>query len=285
MITSVNPYTGKEVFRFLPHTPKETAMRVDQVARAFRSWRRVPVAGRCQLMERAGEVLRDRTTEFARTITREMGKPIAQARAEVEKCAWVCEYYAREAPLQLKPEIFGSDAASSYVRYDPLGVVLAVMPWNYPFWQVFRFAAPTLCAGNTALLKHASNVWQCGDLIEEVFREAGFPEDVFLHLKIGSKEVASVIDHPAVRAVSLTGSKPAGSSVASRAGKNIKKSVLELGGSNALVVFEDADLESSLEVCIQARFQNTGQSCENICWGDYQSIWSRRPTYCWRNLN
>ena len=261
MITSVNPYTGEEIFRFLPHSKEETAARIARASRAFESWKKVPVAGRCQLMERAGELLRDRTSEFARTITLEMGKPIAQARAEVEKCAWVCDYYARQAPEQLKPEPFESDAASSFVRYDPLGVILGVMPWNYPFWQVFRFAAPTLCAGNAALLKHASNVWQCGDLIEEVFREAGFPDGAFLHLKIGSKEVPAVIDHPAVRAVSLTGSKPAGSAVASRAGNTIKKSVLELGGSNALVVFEDANLDASLETCIQARFQNTGQSC------------------------
>ncbi len=260
-VQSINPYTGEVIQSFQPLTEEEVATSAARAQNAFRAWRNVPIADRCRLLERASEVLLSRKSELAQTITAEMGKPVSQSLAEIEKCAWVCRYYAAEAPSQLARTPIETDADRSYVRYDPLGVVLAVMPWNYPFWQVFRFAAPTLTAGNTALLKHASNVWQCGEAIESVFREAGYPEGVFRHLQIGSDQVEGLLDHPAVKAVSLTGSGGAGSAVARAAGSRIKKSVLELGGNNALVVFDDADLEKTLETCIQARFQNTGQSC------------------------
>lgn len=261
MVNSKNPYTGKDLYGFPELSEKELKAAVQRADQAFTSWKTRALQERCSLLGRAGAVLRSRKNEWAHTITLEMGKPIAQAHAEIEKCAWLCDYYAEEAPGQLREEYFETDAARSYVRFDPMGVVLGVMPWNYPFWQVFRFAAPALTAGNTALLKHASNVWKCGELIENVFREAGYPEGVFQFLRIGSGKVGQVLEHPAVRAVSLTGSTPAGAAVASRAGSLIKKSVLELGGSNALVVFEDAPLEPTVETCIQARFQNTGQSC------------------------
>lgn len=260
-VQSINPYSGQVIRSFQPLTKEETAASADRAREAFQAWRNVPIADRCGLLERASEVLLSRKSELAHTITAEMGKPISQSIAEIEKCAWVCRYYATEAPAHLAHTVIETDADRSYVRYDPLGTVLAVMPWNYPFWQVFRFAAPTLTAGNTALLKHASNVWQSGEAIESVFREAGYPDGVFRHLQIGSDQVETLLDHPAVKAVSLTGSGGAGSAVARAAGSRIKKSVLELGGNNALVVFDDADLEATLETCIQARFQNTGQSC------------------------
>lgn len=194
-------------------------------------------------------------------ITREMGKPITQSRAEVEKCAWVCEYYAENAEEQLEPDVVATEADESYIQFDPIGPVLAIMPWNFPFWQVMRFAAPALMAGNVAVLKHASNVMGCSLLIEKAFKNAGFPAGCFQSLLVGSKEIDQVIRDPRIKAVTLTGSTAAGQAVAGTAGNEIKKSVLELGGSNALVVFEDADLDAAVKTCVQARFQNTGQSC------------------------
>jgi len=191
----------------------------------------------------------------------EMGKPISQSISEIEKCAWVCEYYAENAEKHLENEIIETDADTSYVSYEPIGVVLAVMPWNYPFWQVFRFAAPALMAGNIGVLKHASNVMQSAENIQKVFERAGFPKGCFQNLPISSSKVEGILRDKRVKAATLTGSKPAGSSVASIAGEEIKKTVLELGGSNALVIFKDANIEEAVKTCVQARFQNTGQSC------------------------
>jgi succinate-semialdehyde dehydrogenase/glutarate-semialdehyde dehydrogenase len=190
-----------------------------------------------------------------------MGKPIRDGRAEAEKCAWVCEYYAEQAEAFLQPEIIPTDASKSFVTFQPSGVVLAVMPWNFPFWQVFRFAAPALMAGNTGVLKHASNVPGCALAIEEVFRQAGFPDHAFRTLLIGSQHVEAVIAHPLVTAVTLTGSTPAGKAVARKAGEMIKKTVLELGGSDAYVVLEDADLDATVTACVASRLVNAGQSC------------------------
>jgi succinate-semialdehyde dehydrogenase/glutarate-semialdehyde dehydrogenase len=190
-----------------------------------------------------------------------MGKPISQAEAEIKKCGWVCQFYAQNAPSMLQPEYIHTEASESYVRYDPLGVILAVMPWNYPFWQFFRFAAPNLIAGNTIILKHASNVTGCAMKIENIFITAGFPAGVFQTIVAHTDQIPAVIDHPSIKAATLTGSTPAGQAVASRCGQNIKKTVLELGGNNACVVFDDADLDAHLETLVQARFQNTGQSC------------------------
>ncbi|MDG1572947.1 NAD-dependent succinate-semialdehyde dehydrogenase [Robiginitalea sp. M366] len=261
MVRSVNPFNGEVLHTYNPLDAKSLSDRIVQGDQAFESWRETSFDHRKAGMIRVAELLEKNRDHYARTITLEMGKPIAQARAEVEKCAWVCRYYAQEAEGQLASRAIATDAQESYVRYDPLGVILAVMPWNYPFWQVFRFAAPTLMAGNTALLKHASNVWGCGRLLEGIFREAGFSQGVFQHLEVGSDKVAGILEHPAVKAVSLTGSTRAGRAVAAAAGQHIKKAVLELGGSNALVVFEDAALEPTVETCLQARFQNSGQSC------------------------
>jgi succinate-semialdehyde dehydrogenase/glutarate-semialdehyde dehydrogenase len=230
-------------------------------AQAAPAWRARGLPERCALLLRAATVLRDRAEDFARMMTLEMGKPIGEARAEIEKCAWACEYYAAEGPAFLADEVIASDADRSLVTYQPLGTVLAIMPWNFPFWQVFRFAAPALTAGNTALLKHASNVPRCALEIEAVFTEAGFPAGVFRTLMIQSSRVAAVIEDPRVHAVTLTGSESAGRQVAATAGAMVKKTVLELGGSDPFIVLEDADLDLAVEQAVASRFLNTGQSC------------------------
>ena len=261
MLRSINPYTGQVFHRFEELSENEIDLALQQAESAFVEWRRTSFQERAELMRKAAVVLRERKREFGEVMTREMGKPISQSLAELEKCAWVCEYYAENAQQQLATQEIKTDAEQSYISYEPLGPVLAVMPWNYPFWQVFRFAAPALMAGNVGLLKHASNVMLTGQHIEEVFEAAGFPKGCFRNLTISSKAVDEIIRDPRIKAVTLTGSTAAGSAVASTAGEMIKKSVLELGGSNALIVFQDANLEAAAEVCVQARFQNTGQSC------------------------
>ena len=261
MITSINPYNLKEVFSIKELTEKQTEDAINRAHERFISWRKTPFSKRSKLMKAAAEELRSNKEEYAETITKEMGKPIKQAIAEIEKCAWVCDFYAENAENQLSNRVIETDAVESYVSYEPIGVVLAVMPWNYPFWQVFRFAAPALMAGNIGILKHASNVMQSAENIQKVFERAGFPDDCFQNLPLGSDKIEKVIKNKKVKAVTLTGSKPAGSAVASTAASEIKKSVLELGGSNALVVFEDCDIDETIKTCVQARFQNTGQSC------------------------
>jgi succinate-semialdehyde dehydrogenase / glutarate-semialdehyde dehydrogenase len=261
MILSSNPYTGEKLKEHQEFTSQDIDEALEKAHSVFKVWKKTDFSRRSDLMLKAAEVLKKNKKEYAEVITREMGKPISQSIAEVEKCAWVCEYYAQTAEEHLAPEVINTDAGRSYVNFAPLGVVLAIMPWNYPFWQVFRFAAPALMAGNVGVLKHASNTMMCGDKIEEVFIKAGFPEGIFQNLIIGSKKVEEVLKNDRVKAVTLTGSGTAGSAVAETAGKLIKKSVLELGGSNALVIFEDANLEEAVDTCIQARFQNTGQSC------------------------
>ncbi len=261
MIVSKNPYNGEEVGSVKEFSKKEVENALEIASNRFNSWRDTSFAERSKLMLAAAKVLKENKQEYAETITLEMGKPISQAIAEVEKCAWVCEYYAENAEKHLAKEHIKTDAKKSYTSFEPIGVVLAVMPWNYPFWQVFRFAAPALMAGNIGVLKHASNVMLSANNIQKIFQKAGFPKGCFQNLPISSKEVENIIRDKRVKAVTLTGSKPAGSAVASVAGEEIKKSVLELGGSNALVVFENANLEKSVETCVQARFQNTGQSC------------------------
>src|SRR5207237_5507119 len=212
-------------------------------------------------MMRAAEILESEKQLFARTMTLEMGKPITGAVSEAEKCAWVCRYYAENAEQHLDDEIVETNATKSFIRYQPLGVVLAVMPWNFPFWQVFRFAAPALMAGNVSLLKHASNVPQCALAIEDIFRRAGFTQGAFQTLLIGSDKVESIIADPRVAAVTLTGSEGAGRSVASAGGKNRKKAVVELGGSDPFIVMPSADLESAVSTAVTARMINNGQSC------------------------
>jgi succinate-semialdehyde dehydrogenase/glutarate-semialdehyde dehydrogenase len=258
---SLNPATEAVIEDYPELSLEETDERLDFARQTYDFWRRASFEERGLLMKRAAEVLRRRKAEFAALMTAEMGKVLVQAEAEVEKCAWVCDFYAERAESFLSPEAVATDAGRSYVRYDPLGPVLAVMPWNFPLWQVFRFAAPALMAGNTGLLKHASNVPGCALAIESVFREAGFPKGAFQTLLVGSKVVEGIIRHPAVAAVTLTGSDPAGRSVAAAAGAALKKTVLELGGSDPFVVLRDADVEKAARTAAQARCINNGQSC------------------------
>jgi succinate-semialdehyde dehydrogenase/glutarate-semialdehyde dehydrogenase len=258
---SINPANGNTLGEFDAFSDAELEAALAAAADAAPRWRSQAVAARADLMHQAAAVLRQQAEDLARLMTLEMGKPIREARAEIEKCAWVCEYYADEGAGFLADEPVESDAGRSFVAWQPLGTVLAVMPWNFPFWQVFRFAAPALVAGNTGLLKHASNVPQCALALEAIFADAGFPEGVFRTLMIESSRVATLIGDPRVHAVTLTGSEPAGRQVAATAGSHIKKSVLELGGSDPFVVLEDADLELAVEQAVTSRFLNTGQSC------------------------
>ncbi len=261
MLKSINPANNETLCEYEEHRPGEVAGILNQADTACRRWRETAFEERAGLMSRAAEVLRARSDEFALLMAREMGKPVQQSRAEAMKCAWVCDYYAQHAESFLVDEIIETDATKSFVTYQPLGVVLAVMPWNFPFWQVFRFAAPALMAGNAGVLKHASNVMGCALAIEQVFREAGFDENLFRTLKIGSDQVGTVIEHPAVKAVTLTGSGPAGRAVAAKAGQMLKKTVLELGGSDPYLILGDADLEEAVPVCVTSRLINSGQSC------------------------
>jgi len=258
---SINPADGNTVRELDAFTHEQLETALQSTAAAAPAWRALSVGERCARLRAAAAVLRKHVDEYAEIITEEMGKPVTEARSEVEKCAWVCDYYADNAPGFLADEIIESDAGRSLVAWQPLGTVLAVMPWNFPFWQVFRFAAPTLVAGNTGLLKHAANVPLCALTIESVFLEAGFPEGVFHTLLIEARRVADVIADPRVHAVTLTGSEPAGREVAATAGRHLKKSLLELGGSDPFIVLEDADLELTVEQAVTSRFLNTGQSC------------------------
>jgi succinate-semialdehyde dehydrogenase/glutarate-semialdehyde dehydrogenase len=260
-IESINPANGKLIQRFKPASRKDIDAALARASRAFGRWRAQSMAERGQRLRDTARLLRDRRDRYAQLITLEMGKPIAQSVAEIEKCASVCEYFAVNAAQMLAPEEVGSDATRSYVRFDPLGVVLAVMPWNFPFWQVFRFAAPNLMAGNVGLLKHASNVPQCALAIEQVLRAGGVPAGVFQTLLIESRSVERLIADPRVAAVTLTGSEAAGSQVAATAGKHLKKTVLELGGSDPFIVLADADLDQCCTIAAQARTINSGQSC------------------------
>jgi len=260
-ITSTNPANGETLDTYEELAPADAAAAVDETHAAWQRWRATSFSDRAGLMKKAAGALRERRADLARLMALEMGKPLAQGVAEAEKCAWVCDYYAEHAEAQLAPEAIPTDADRSYVAFEPLGVVLAIMPWNFPFWQVFRFAAPALMAGNAGLLKHASNVPGCAVAIEAIFRDAGFPPSIFRTLLIGSGEVRAVIAHPHVRAVTLTGSTPAGKAVASQAGSVLKKTVLELGGSDAYIVLDDADLDEAAATCVNSRLINSGQSC------------------------
>ncbi len=258
---SINPADGSVLESFETHDSAHVHAAITGAHATFLHWRERPITERASLMHNASTVLRTNLRRYAEAMTLEMGKPIGQSESEVEKCAWVCEYYAQHADRFLSHEAVQTDAEHSYVRFDPLGVVLAVMPWNFPFWQVFRFAAPALMAGNTGLLKHASNVPRSALLIEEVFREAGFPEGCFTTLLIGSGAVADVIADPRVVAVTLTGSEGAGALVAETAGRHLKKTVLELGGSDPFIVLRGANLPEAAITAAVARLINTGQSC------------------------
>lgn len=260
-LESINPATGELIEVFEEWSLEKTMGVIGKVDEAWQPWRRTSFAHRAELMREAAAVLRRNREEYARVMALEMGKPIGDGRGEVEKCAWVCEFYAENAEKFLADEPAESDGSKAYVAFRPIGTVLAVMPWNFPFWQVFRFAAPALMAGNTGVLKHSSNVPRCALAIEEVFRQAGFPENVFRTLMIGSRQVDAVIENEGIKAVTLTGSDIAGRKVAAKSGQMLKKTVMELGGSDPFIVLEDAAIDEAAAVGAKARCINSGQSC------------------------
>jgi len=261
MIKSINPANLKLLETYQNMQPSEVEHIINLISNAFNSWRNTTFKERSLLMQNAAKILNKKKEAYSKLMTLEMGKPIAQSRAEVEKCAWVCEYYAEKAEKFLADELIETDASKSFVTFQPLGIVLAVMPWNFPFWQVFRFAAPGLMAGNAGILKHASNVSGCALAIEEVFREAGFPDNLFRTILVPSSQMEGVIRNNKIKAVTLTGSVPAGKAVAKTAGSVLKKTVMELGGSDPYLVLEDADLEMAADTCVNSRLINAGQSC------------------------
>ncbi|HEY8225444.1 MAG TPA: NAD-dependent succinate-semialdehyde dehydrogenase [Pyrinomonadaceae bacterium] len=261
LIASINPATGETLKTFEAHSDRQIEEKLQIATNTFRSYRLTSFEERSQKMFRVGDILDKEKREFAKMMTTEMGKPIKAAIGEAEKCAWVCRYYAETAQRHLADQFVETDAKRSFVRFQPLGPVLAVMPWNFPMWQVFRFAAPALMAGNVGLLKHASNVPQCALAIEEIFRRAEFPSGAFQTLLIGADKVERILQDDRVAAATLTGSEPAGSSVASIAGKHIKKTVLELGGSDPFIVMPSANLDKAVTTAVKARTINNGQSC------------------------
>jgi succinate-semialdehyde dehydrogenase/glutarate-semialdehyde dehydrogenase len=258
---SVNPHSGEKIRSYSPQSDEQVDGLIQAADKAFHEWRKSSFGDRANLMRAVGRILRERKDALAGLMADEMGKVLRDGGAEVEKCAVCCDYYADNAQKFLANQTIPTDAEESYVAFDPLGVILAVMPWNFPFWQVFRFAAPSLMAGNVGVLKHASNVSGCALAIQDIFDQAGFPQHAFTTLLVESSRVEKIVRHPLVKAVTLTGSTPAGKSVASIAGSELKKSVLELGGSDAYIVLEDADLALAVQTCVKSRLINAGQSC------------------------
>jgi len=260
-IVSINPANGKTIKKYKSHSQKQVDQKIKQTYKAWLGWKEIGHDLRASLLVNMAGVLRNRKKEFAILMAQEMGKPVSQGVAEIEKCASVCEYYAKNAASFLADQQIETDASKSFVTFQPIGVVFAVMPWNFPFWQVFRFLAPALAAGNCGVLKHASNVPGCALAIEGVVRQAGFPKNVFQTLMVESPVVEKIIENPLIQAVTITGSTNAGRQVAQKAGSLIKKTVLELGGSDAYVILQDADLEKAAELCVNSRLINSGQSC------------------------
>ena len=260
-LISINPATGDEIKTYPKHSPVEIGYILNQASQAQKSWCNTDLDFRISCLEQTAGTLRDRAKEYAKLMAMEMGKPLSQGLGEVEKCAWLCEYYAEKAKPYLVDEEVDISGQKSLISIQPIGLVLGIMPWNFPFWQVFRFAIPTITAGNGAILKHASNVQGCAAAIEKCFIDSGFLENIFRNLVIPGQEVAEVIKDPSIAAVTLTGSTPAGKSVAETAGSVLKKTVLELGGSDPYVVLEDADLVTATDACVTGRTLNAGQSC------------------------
>ena len=260
-LQSINPYNSEIIFEIEEYSDHMIEEILSNVAKAYQDWKKRSFSYRSDCMYKVAAILEERSYEFAKTITKEMGKPIKESLAEVKKCAWVSRYYADNAEQQLSPEYITTEALESRIEYDSIGTVLGIMPWNFPYWQVFRYLTPNLMSGNTAILKHASNVQQCALQIEEVFREAGFPENVFRTIVISSSRVNKIIQNKNIKGITLTGSEEAGKTVAEESGRNIKKSVLELGGSNAFIILDDASMEKTVETAVTARFMNGGQSC------------------------
>ena len=260
-LVSINPANNKILESHKEISTEKINQIINSSNNTYLEWRNESISYRSKMMRDLAELLKQKKEKLGALMTQEMGKPIKQSIAEAEKCAWVCEYYADNAERFLSKKEISTDSKKSFISFQPIGLVLAIMPWNFPFWQVFRFASPTLMAGNVGILKHASNVQGCAKEIEKLFLEAGFPKYAFSNLVIGSNKVSNVINNPLVRAITLTGSTPAGKSVASHAGSLLKKTVLELGGNDPYIILEDADLNNAVESCIAGRMLNTGQSC------------------------
>ncbi|MCB2169227.1 MAG: NAD-dependent succinate-semialdehyde dehydrogenase [Deltaproteobacteria bacterium] len=260
-LQSIDPASGKKMRAYGELSSDDIPGRIDKTYAAQNQWRRTGIRQQAAMMEKLSGILRSKAGEYSRLMALEMGKPVRDGNREIEKCAWLCRHYAATAESMLESEGVQTDATRSFVTFQPLGVILAVMPWNYPFWQVFRLAVPALMAGNGVLLKHASNVPGCAEAIADAFDRAGFPEAIFQHLPVSSGKVEAIVAHPRVAAVSLTGSTEAGRSVAGQAGRHLKKTVLELGGSDPYLILEDADLEVAVEACATSRLLNSGQSC------------------------
>jgi len=261
VITTKNPYTNKNLKNYTKQNEAQIESILEISEKTFKTWQRKPVSERAHMLDNVAEVLRNNIDTYANLMTDEMGKPISQSEAEIEKCIWLCDFYRKNAEQFLSDAIIETEAQESFISYDPLGTILAVMPWNYPFWQVMRFAVPTVTAGNTALLKHASNVTGCALIIQDIFSKAGYPKGCFQTLVTDHDVIETIIGDRRIKAVSLTGSEKAGKSIAETAGRHLKKCVLELGGNNACVVFADANLDKYLDIMVDARMQNTGQSC------------------------
>ena len=260
-IESINPATGELIQSYREQTSQEVGEIAEQVHKAHRAWKEVPLATRSELLRNLSARLRKEVEQLSELMALEMGKPLDQGRAEIEKCAWVCDYFASEGPQFLQPEEVQLEGARSFVSFAPLGVIMAIMPWNFPFWQVFRAAAPALLGGNAMILKHASNVTGCALAIEDLFRKSNFPPDLFRAVILSSTKLGKLIESPCVQAVTFTGSSRTGAKVASRAAAALKKTVLELGGSDPYVILEDANLEQAAEACVKSRLINSGQSC------------------------
>jgi len=261
MIETKNPADGSLLKTYEEHTETQLDSMLRKSDETFNSWKRYGIQERTKLLQNVADILESRKRYFAELMTREMGKPISQSVAEVEKCIWVCEFYSVNGEQFLADELIATDAKESFISYDPLGCILGIMPWNYPFWQVMRFAAPTLTAGNTILLKHATNVTGCAFALQELFEEAGYPEGCFQTIVTGHDKIEKLIASDLLKAITLTGSENAGKAVAATAASHLKKAVLELGGNNSCMVWEDADLDKYIDVMVKARMQNNGQSC------------------------
>lgn len=261
IIETTNPYTNNKIKSYTKFTSKKVNSMLKTADNTFKEWKLVSLKDRVKLLDNVANVLHQNIESYSKLITDEMGKPISESKAEIEKCILLCDFYRKNADLLLADELINTEAQESFISYDPLGVILAIMPWNYPFWQVMRFAIPTLTSGNTALLKHASNVTGCSLIIEDIFEKSGYPKGCFQTLLVDHNQIEKIIEDDIVKAISLTGSEQAGRKIAEIAGKNLKKSVLELGGNNACIILEDANLEKYMNTIVKSRMQNTGQSC------------------------
>ena len=260
-IKTTNPFNNQVLKEYKLHSPEEVLQIVEQSNKTFQQWKLTSIKERCRLLMNLAQIIEDDKEDLATLMTLEMGKPITQSISEIEKCVTLCDFYATNADDFLADELIETDASESFISYDPLGTILAIMPWNYPFWQVMRFAIPTLTAGNTAILKHAANVTGSALAIEKLFEKAGYPKGCFTTIIADHKTVEDLIANDIIKAVTLTGSEEAGKNIAATAGKHLKKTVLELGGNNACIVLDDADLDKYMDTIVNARMQNTGQSC------------------------